>query len=122
MQLPHMPNSSLQVVFVHCHRRSKQELKGLQHCQATLQAVKQVELACQRYLHPPISADHQVASPQEVTMELKGLQRRQKALQVGAAAYSHQHAVLISGLRSTACQGGFALSASHSFGSSTLDC
>ena len=42
-------------------------------------------------------------SPQEVTKELKGLQQRYRALQVGAAACGHQHAVLYIGLGCTAC-------------------
>ena len=71
-------------------------------------------------------AGHEAASPQEVTLELKGLQRRQKALQVGAAACSHQHAVLYlcPGLQSLPfdLHGGAARSAKHSFCISTLKC
>ena len=77
-----MHNYSLQVIFVHHRRRWEKELKGLQHCQATLQSAKQI---------------------QEVTKELKGLQQRYRALQVGAAACGHQHAVLYIGLGCTAC-------------------
>ena len=59
-------------------------------------------------------------------MELKGLQRRQRALQVGAAAYSHQHTVLCfwPGLQSLPfdLHGGTARSANHDFCISMLKC